>query len=1342
MPEERDEYGGVAVDAAPQVDEYGGQLVPERTMLPEVPRVPEEAGARIMGAGEPLLTLPRLEATDPRFQAFLTGLTGRPPSIRAAENVAAAANVAKTLPEFLTSPLGAATAPIAAAGGLPARLLGLGFAGQMAAGVPEAAREAGRVSVEGTPQEQKEALLGLGVNIALPAALAAPALARRGLVRPAPEEIRPVAAPVAPEAALVAPAAAPTPLTAAEQAAERARLASELGEEPATAAPVPALEPAPVPETPIEAPAPAKPEVAKLGDPSTKPNRFGDPAGTTYYATPEDWQGWQEHDARFKKISRDFIEAMRGGDPEKIAEAQKSQLEVGKEHEAFREKYGGMNPEPPKVATVEASATEQLSSAFKSWDEGTDPNLTERDLLDRTELAIENNPGDIPSALKKAAQAYRDAIEEDFEMAGRGDIEPAQERFMSQLEKFSKKPTPTTYTGADAIEIVGKPLGEWFKAKTVAELPKGAQRVELAGRIRAKSTKPKDILGALKNEQDRIRRVVTEMAKPPLSPEEAIPMVQPAPTAPTATETTPPVPAAEMPKKVMAVTVSSHRKSKNLHRSVEGQVLGGRPISLGSKSVLYEIEDTPKNREAISKLGLRIHKSETDRINKRRSPEAPEVTKPVEPPPPPTETPPQAGPVGMGAAVSEEFEHDPRTPTGIRNAIVDKERVKRGLPEAMQAARRSFGEVWDRAMALIDRDPTTQDELLNTLRDKPRALTDTEDALVLHRQIDLQNEYGKATRDLAQAFDDGRLDDVARERVRVASLADKLLDIYNIGKTSGTETARGLSARRMMANEDFTLARMVTEKRAANQGKPLTDAQNAEIERLNKIIERTQKALDDFQKREAERRGGGPPPTTPPRIDPELERIKADNERAKREYREGLARDRLKERTPAEKAMDWLVQLRQGFVLSGPTTLAKLVSAAIQRMVFTPTEEVVGAGLSKVIPSVASKAAREGGINARAEARALTEGFTVGMRDAWDVMRTGRSSLDIVYGKRMRYPMAIPGLKYIGFLHGALKSATKRNEFARSFEKRASAAIAQGVDVSDPFVQASIGLEAYKDANRSIFLQDNRVVTAYKAALATLEKRARDTGKTPLAAKSIATTGKILLPIVRVPTNIVAETLQYATGSVTGSARLARAFAKGIENLQPAEADIIMRNLKKGSIGAAVLALGYLNADVIGGYYEPGKRKPQDVPFGRVRVYGHDIPSYLLHNPLLETLQVGATLRRLAESKLSKKDAEAQGIGWGIVGAGMGLLEEVPFLRETVELAKTFRAGERRQFLGELLKSLTVPQGVQWLAATQDVDQYGQPISRKPKTLAESVKTGIPGLREEVPVRPPPKRTP
>jgi hypothetical protein len=466
------------------------------------------------------------------------------------------------------------------------------------------------------------------------------------------------------------------------------------------------------------------------------------------------------------------------------------------------------------------------------------------------------------------------------------------------------------------------------------------------------------------------------------------------------------------------------------------------------------------------------------------------------------------------------------------------------------------------------------------------------------------------------------------------------------------------------------------------------------------------------------------------------------------EYARGLAADRLANRPWWEKAQDTFVKWRRGFLLSGPVTLAKLTSAAVQRMAFTPMEEVIGAEWSKVFPELARKAHREGGINSRAEARAITQAVTKGMTDAWDVLTTGQSELDVLYGGPkegyIRESDVLPrsAIDFFGKVHGALKAPTKRAEFARSFEKRATAAIRDGIDVTDPMVQTRIAAEAYKDANRAIFLQDNMVVAAYKRALTAFEQKSKVTGNVKPGGKVAATVSQSLFPIVRVPTNIVAETFQYALGLPSGLSRLAiaKAFGKGVEGLKPEEADMIMRHLKKGSLGAAVLLLGYFNPNTIGGYYQSGgKRKASDVKAGNIQIYGHNIPSYLLHNPLLETLQFGATIRRVSDSKLRKKDKDTQGIPAGLAAGALGLVEAVPFVREQIEATKAFNPNERTDFFGELSKSFVVPQLLQWAATQTDKDAKGNPIQRKPGSILEYIESGLPGARQNLPVKKPKK---
>jgi hypothetical protein len=122
----------------------------------------------------------------------------------------------------------------------------------------------------------------------------------------------------------------------------------------------------------------------------------------------------------------------------------------------------------------------------------------------------------------------------------------------------------------------------------------------------------------------------------------------------------------------------------------------------------------------------------------------------------------------------------------------------------------------------------------------------------------------------------------------------------------------------------------------------------------------------------------------------------------------------------------------------------------------------------------------------------------------------------------------------------------------------------------------------------------------------------------------------------------------------------------------------------------------------------------------------------LIHNPLLETFQIGATVRRVAESKVK---GEEQGIANGMWAGAFGLIEEVPFMRETGEVSKLSSPTKRKEFAGELAKGIIVPQGIQWLAGLSDKDAQGEKIRRQPETILENIKTGIPGLRSSVPIK-------
>ena len=307
-----------------------------------------------------------------------------------------------------------------------------------------------------------------------------------------------------------------------------------------------------------------------------------------------------------------------------------------------------------------------------------------------------------------------------------------------------------------------------------------------------------------------------------------------------------------------------------------------------------------------------------------------------------------------------------------------------------------------------------------------------------------------------------------------------------------------------------------------------------------------------------------------------------------------------------------------------------------------------------------------------------------------------------------------------------------------------------GIDASDPAVQAKIASEAYVDANRAIFMQRNVVSDSWNNLISMLEK----SKKYPVAGEIGARVARFLAPVVTVPTNIVGETATMATGTITSSARLLWAMRNGMESLRPTEAtlagmkpheraarilegqkqsDIIMRNMAKGSIGLALMALGFLNPQGAGGYYQPGeKRKPGDVKAGGFRIYGWDVPRWLTHAPAFEAIQIGATMRRVLEHH-TKQDPDGPGIPLSAWAAAMGLVQEIPIIDESARLGEA--ASNPGKFFGDMAVNTIVPQAVQF-AARQTDQRDGETIKRNPTTTGEYLKTGIPVLRQTVPEKP------
>jgi hypothetical protein len=272
-------------------------------------------------------------------------------------------------------------------------------------------------------------------------------------------------------------------------------------------------------------------------------------------------------------------------------------------------------------------------------------------------------------------------------------------------------------------------------------------------------------------------------------------------------------------------------------------------------------------------------------------------------------------------------------------------------------------------------------------------------------------------------------------------------------------------------------------------------------------------------------------------------------------------------------------------------------------------------------------------------------------------------------------------------------------------------------------------------------MQDNAVSTQFTILFKGLENNK----VAPVSGKILAATGKFFMPFVKIPTNLVAETGNYAFGLIPGSVHLAKigiskALGKGIEDLPPEQADMVMRNFKKGTLGAGVLLLGFFGYQNVGGYYQDHeKRKKDDVKAGGVRIFGYDPPVWALHNPLLECLQIGATARRvfdhytgLNETKKSDYSPTMQATSASLTG----LVKELPMVDQPIRVYKGIFGNdyEKSKFWGELLRSSTEPAMIQKAATWFDTnkggfDPLGEPRKVKINGILDNEKSGIPGLR-------------
>jgi len=457
----------------------------------------------------------------------------------------------------------------------------------------------------------------------------------------------------------------------------------------------------------------------------------------------------------------------------------------------------------------------------------------------------------------------------------------------------------------------------------------------------------------------------------------------------------------------------------------------------------------------------------------------------------------------------------------------------------------------------------------------------------------------------------------------------------------------------------------------------------------------------------------------------EQDGLKYQIEQQKLKLRIMEATARSANRTGVEKAADLAGKVVRFNVLSYPSIFGKLTSMAASRILELPVRELSGGLSSWRHPEIAEKSPIHGGMDFRAVLDGYI-GLVTGLKGSIKLLKGEESPLTTRVGKGRVEPRS--WLDYPGKVHAAFKEPIKQMAFDYAKSKYMRWAAEHNIDITDPMVTMKIDSECYQHAERQIFMNDNAAAKRFREYFSA--RRNPKTGHATLLGKFAELIANTLVPIVTVPTNIVAECFEHVTGLVEGNVRARRAIRAGIADLEPAEADMIMRKLKNGNIGGAIALVAVLTGGAgIGAFYQHGKKyKDEDLQPGEVDIGG---THYKTHTIPTEVYEFFSTIGQVATSALSKKNPEKKGTGRGITAAILGLTEDVPFVREMFELNKLQQNPD--DFLAELAKSRVLPGMLQQIANMDDEDESGKTIKRKPETFWQHLETGIPVLRENVP---------
>jgi hypothetical protein len=515
-------------------------------------------------------------------------------------------------------------------------------------------------------------------------------------------------------------------------------------------------------------------------------------------------------------------------------------------------------------------------------------------------------------------------------------------------------------------------------------------------------------------------------------------------------------------------------------------------------------------------------------------------------------------------------------------------------------------------------------------------------------------------------------------------------------------------------------------------------------QRLNRFKSRQNALILKYEEKLRNNDYAPNPKPVPIALDNEAIKLKQNVERLKQDIGTAREKARLEARPKYVKTLESVTSIARMGAISGVDTLAKLAGFSLGKIIETPLAEGAGV-LLKAVPylkeDILKKATSESGNEFKSLGQYYSKGAIEGAKEAWSTLKTGKGILESELGETRANVRPLKWYDYVGTIHKVEKSFVRTGDYYLRESRRFANAAAEGKDLSSELVQGAIRKESYNEAARSILQENNSYANAVNQLAGDTEAANQDF-KDPNISKTVLSTfikTFVTKGIVKTPLNFIKQTIERSPyGLAESGLRIGRAYMNGIENLKTEEANTIVRLLKLGAIGSAMFVWGAIDAyqdpdkRMFGGYYTPGKRSSNDVSFGKCRIDGVELPHVLTHNLLTEEAQMGSTFIRVMSSKMSKKDAEDQGVIAGFVASLWGLLDQgAPYVTPIARTAQAAGRGQYQKLVNDEIAGLTPRFVTNWAEYLDKRD--GVKVKRKPSNVIQAVETTIPIVRQTVP---------